>query len=111
MVRATAAPRPVGFSLAMRSHVSLWSGPRLALTRRRGPLICFGDPQPSSGVGYSLRKELLAAKKFPDARPMQPDLLRDFSERQASFLRPLETLQTLCVCLADLALEIGLSAS
>lgn len=35
----TSDPPPVGLSLAMRSHVSLWSGPRLVFKHRRGPLL------------------------------------------------------------------------
>src|SRR4051794_41841377 len=35
-------PRFVGLRLAIGRPASLWSGPRLALTRRRGPLVGAG---------------------------------------------------------------------
>lgn len=38
--------RSVGFVLAMRRSPSLWSGPRLACLRRRGPLLGAGTSIP-----------------------------------------------------------------
>jgi len=88
----------------------LWSGSRLALTRRREPLICFGATDDSSGVESFLQQELLASEELPHARPVQTDLFRYLAEREPGLLRPLEACETFCVGLAELPVEIGLSA-
>src|ERR1044072_209599 len=106
----TGKPRSVGFSSAMRSCASLWSGSRLALARRRGPLLCIGDAQRSRGVERFLQA-LLAAENLADPRPMQADLSCNFAERESCLLRSLEARQAFRVGFLELLLELGPSAS
>ena len=69
----------------------MWSGPRLALQRRRGPL-CSSGPQPSRTVGNLPTVDLFASEDFPNAGTMQADRLADFCQRRSGLLRSGEGL-------------------
>ena len=89
----------------------MWSGPRLALQRRRGPLLCLQDV---SSLERTLSKLLIAANDLADAGVVQTNLAGDIALRQTRFLCSFEApapcdagLVALCVC--ALELDLGLT--
>ena len=83
-------PRCRGSPLAMRSHVSLWSGSRLVFARRREPL--YLSARRVSDCREKLYSSRFASEDFSDSRAMQADQLADVRQRRSGLLRSGEAL-------------------
>ena len=99
--------RPVGFSAAMGSPLSLWSGSRLALARRREPLL-LESRKYHRCRSFPDTCDLFVADDFCDSGAMQASCLANVPERQAGFLRLSECFASLLTCRSSIALELRL---
>src|ERR1700742_4086686 len=76
----------------MRSHVSLWSGPRMVFTHRRGPLFSCGWRVAPTVVAPSTVRRSLPLDDLVDPGPVKAHGLADFGHRKAGLGSSLEAL-------------------
>lgn len=76
--KGSSEARPLGFSLAMRSTASLWSGSRLVFAHRREPLMSVAKVSQLSDI--SDRKALFASDDLRHRRVMHSGLFGDLTK-------------------------------